>query len=81
MLWVTFGLIAVLGGADDLVPQPDLHQVEAERRSTGRWRSALWISQAVFGKNLLQVLVGEQLELPKRRVAAAEPRLDRVLRR
>ncbi len=35
MLWVTFGLIAVLGGATDLVPRPDLHQVEAERARTG----------------------------------------------
>jgi intracellular septation protein len=26
---------------------------------------ALWLSQALFGKNLLQVLVGEQLVLPK----------------
>jgi intracellular septation protein len=26
---------------------------------------ALWLSQALFGKNLLQVLVGQQLELPE----------------
>src|SRR5204862_6447009 len=26
---------------------------------------ALWLSQSLFGKNLLQVLIGQQLELPK----------------
>ena len=39
MLWVTFGLITVLGGATDLVPRPDLHQVEAERARLGDGRS------------------------------------------
>ena len=42
---------------------------------------ALWLSQAVFGKNLLQALVGEQLVLPERGLAAPEPGLGRVLRR
>ena len=48
---------------DDLVPQPDLHQVEAERARLGDGARA-WLSQAVFGKNLLQALIGQQLELP-----------------
>ena len=35
MLWVSLVLVVVLGGADDLVPQRDLHQVEADAAVLG----------------------------------------------
>jgi intracellular septation protein len=63
MLWVTFGLVVVLGGAT----------VWFHNATFIKWKPsvlywvmglALWISQAFFRKNLLQSLVGEQLELP-----------------
>jgi intracellular septation protein len=64
MLWVTFGLIAVLGGATIWFHDPTFIKWKP---SALDWAMALalWLSQAVFGKNLLQVLVGEQLELPR----------------
>jgi intracellular septation protein len=64
MLWVTFGLIAVLGGATIWFHDPTFIKWKP---SALDWAMALalWLSQAVFGKNLLQVLVGGQLELPK----------------
>jgi intracellular septation protein len=73
MLWVTFGLIAVLGGATIWFHNPTFIKWKP---SALDWAMALalWLSQAVFGKNLLQALVGEQLELPKaawRRLNAA----------
>jgi intracellular septation protein len=64
MLWVTFGLIAVLGGAT----------VWFHDATFIKWKPsvldwvmalALWLSQAVWGKNLLQMLVGGSLDLPK----------------
>jgi intracellular septation protein len=53
--------------------------VEAERLY---WVMALafWLSQAIFGKNLLQALIGEQLELPAVGLAPPEPGLGRLLR-
>jgi len=64
MLWVTFGLIAVLGGATVWFHDPTFIKWKP---SALDWAMALalWLSQAVFGKNLLQVLIGQQLELPK----------------
>ncbi|HEV7576685.1 MAG TPA: septation protein A [Caldimonas sp.] len=64
MLWVTFGLIAVLGGATIWFHNPTFIKWKP---SALDWAMALalWLSQAVFGKNLLQALVGEQLVLPK----------------
>ena len=64
MLWVTFGLVVVLGGAT----------IWFHNATFIKWKPsvlywvmglALWISQAVFRKNLLQSLIGEQLELPE----------------
>ena len=54
---------------DDLVPQRDLHQVEAH---VLYWVMGLsfWLSQLVFA-NLLRALIGEQLNC-RRRVAPAE---------
>ena len=64
MLWVTFGLIIVLGGATIWFHDPTFIKWKP---SALDWAMALalWISQAFFGKNLLQALVGEQLELPR----------------
>ena len=64
MLWVTFGLIAVLGGATVWFHDPTFIKWKP---SVLDWvfALALWVSQALFGKNLLQVLIGGQLELPK----------------
>ena len=64
MLWVTFGLIAVLGGATIWFHDPTFIKWKP---SALDWAMALalWLSQALFGKNLLQVLIGGQLELPK----------------
>ena len=64
MLWVTFGLIAVLGGATIWFHDPTFIKWKP---SALDWAMAvaLWLSQSLFGKNLLQVLVGEQLVLPK----------------
>ena len=64
MLWVTFGLIVVLGGATIWFHDPTFIKWKP---SALDWAMALalWVSQAFFGKNLLQTLVGEQLELPR----------------
>jgi intracellular septation protein len=64
MLWVTFALIAVLGGATIWFHNPTFIKWKP---SALDWAMAvaLWLSQSLFGKNLLQVLVGEQLVLPK----------------
>ncbi len=64
MLWVTFGLIAVLGGATIWFHNPTFIKWKP---SALDWAMALalWLSQALFGKNLLQALVGEQIELPQ----------------
>ena len=63
MLWVTFGLVVVLGGATIWFHNPTFIKWKP---SVLYWVMGLafWISQAVFRKNLLQALVGEQLELP-----------------
>ena len=64
MLWVTFGLIAVLGGATIWFHNPTFIKWKP---SALDWAMALalWLSQALFGKNLLQALVGAQIELPQ----------------
>ena len=63
MLWMTFVLVVVLGGAT----------VWFHNATFIKWKPsvlywamglAFWISQTVFRKNLLQSLIGEQLELP-----------------
>jgi intracellular septation protein len=63
MLWVTFGLVVVLGGATIWFHNPTFIKWKP---SVLYWVMALafWISQTVFRKNLLQALIGEQLELP-----------------
>ena len=65
MLWVTFGLIAVLGGATIWFHNATFIKWKP---SVLYWAMGLsfWISQTIFRKNLLQTLVGEQLDLPAR---------------
>ena len=64
MLWVTFGLIAVLGGATIWFHNPTFIKWKP---SALYWAMAVvfWVSQTVFDRNLLQSLVGEQLQLPR----------------
>ena len=63
MLWVSLGLVVVLGGAT----------VWFQSETFIKWKpsvlywvmgSAFWISHAVFRRNLLKLLLGEQLQLP-----------------
>jgi intracellular septation protein len=63
MLWVSLGLITLLGGAT----------IWFQNETFIKWKpsvlywvmgTAFWLSQAVWRKNLLQVLMGGQLELP-----------------
>jgi intracellular septation protein len=63
MLWVTFALIAVLGGATVWFHNPTFIKWKP---SALYWAMAIvfWASQTLFGKNVLKSLVGEQLELP-----------------
>lgn len=63
MLWVSLGLVTVLGGAT----------IWFQNETFIKWKpsvlywvmgTAFWLSQAVWRKNLLQALMGGQLELP-----------------
>ncbi len=63
MLWITFVLVVVLGGATVWFHNATFIKWKP---SVLYWAMGLsfWISQAVFKKNLLQTLIGNQLELP-----------------
>jgi intracellular septation protein len=63
MLWITFVLVVVLGGATIWFHNPTFIKWKP---SVLYWAMGLsfWISQTIFHKNLLQTLIGEQLELP-----------------
>ena len=63
MLWITFVLVVVLGGATIWFHNATFIKWKP---SVLYWAMGLsfWISQAFFHKNLLQTLIGEQLELP-----------------
>lgn len=63
MLWVSLALVVVLGGAT----------VWFHSETFIKWKpsvlywvmgASFWISQTFFGKNLLQTLMGQQVELP-----------------
>ena len=63
MLWVSLGLVTVLGGAT----------IWFHSETFIKWKpsvlywvmgTAFWLSQALFRKNLLQTMIGEQLQLP-----------------
>jgi len=63
MLWITFVLVVVLGGATVWFHNATFIKWKP---SVLYWAMGLsfWISQTVFKKNLLQTLIGDQLELP-----------------
>ena len=65
MLWVTFALVVLLGGATIWFHNATFIKWKP---SVLYWAMGLsfWISQTIFRKNLLQTLVGEQLDLPAR---------------
>ncbi len=63
MLWVSLGLVVLLGGAT----------VWFRSETFIKWKPsvlywimglAFWLSQAIWRKNLLRALIGEQLQLP-----------------
>jgi intracellular septation protein len=65
MLWVSLGLVVVLGGAT----------VWFHNDTFIKWKPsmlywamglAFWLSPLLFGKNLLRALLGEQMKLPPR---------------
>lgn len=64
MLWITFLLVTVLGGATVWFHNPTFIKWKP---SALYWAMAmaLWVSQTLFDKNLLQSLVGHQLQLPR----------------
>jgi intracellular septation protein len=63
MLWVTFVLVVVLGGATIWFHNPTFIKWKP---SALYWAMGLafWVSQTIFHKNLLQTLIGAQLQLP-----------------
>jgi intracellular septation protein len=63
MLWITFVLVVVLGGATVWFHNATFIKWKP---SVLYWAMGLsfWISQAIFRKNLLHTLIGEQIELP-----------------
>jgi len=63
MLWISLGLVIVLGGATIWFH----NETFIKWKPTGLyWAMALtlWISQAWFGKNLIQSMLGAELALP-----------------
>jgi len=63
MLWISLALVTVLGGATVWFHNETFIKWKP---SVLYWAMGLsfWISQLIFHKNLLQTLIGEQLELP-----------------
>lgn len=63
MLWVSLALVVVLGGLTVWLHSETFIKWKP---SALYWAMgmALWLSQALFGKNLLRALLGEQLKLP-----------------
>jgi len=63
MLWVSLALVVVLGG---LTVWFHSETFIKWKPSALYWAMglALWLSQLIFGKNLLQALLGAQLKLP-----------------
>jgi intracellular septation protein len=63
MLWVSLALVVVLGG---LTVWFHSETFIKWKPSVLYWAmgTALWASQAVFGRNLLRTLLGEQIQLP-----------------
>jgi intracellular septation protein len=65
MLWVSLVLVVVLGGATIYFHSETFIKWKP---SALYWAMGLsfWLSPLLFGKNLLRVLMGEQLQLPER---------------
>ena len=63
MLWMTFVLVVVLGGATIWFHNANFIKWKPSVLYWGMGL-AFWVSQTIFRKNLLQTLIGEQLELP-----------------
>jgi intracellular septation protein len=65
MLWITFVLVVVLGGATVWFHNATFIKWKP---SVLYWAMGLsfWVSQTFFRKNLLQTMIGEQLDLPAR---------------
>ena len=63
MLWISLGIVTILGGATVWFHNATFIKWKP---SALYWAMALafWISRAFFRKNLLQTLMGEQLQLP-----------------
>jgi len=64
MLWVSFTLVVVLGGLTIYFH----NETFIKWKPSGvYWTLGLtfWASQALFGKNLLKTLIGQQIELPE----------------
>jgi len=63
MLWITLALVVVLGGATVWFHNATFIKWKP---SAAFWAMglALWVSQAVFKKNLLQSMIGGELQLP-----------------
>jgi intracellular septation protein len=63
MLWITFVLVVVLGGATIWFHNATFIKWKP---SVLYWAMGLsfWVSQTFFRKNLLQTMIGEQLDLP-----------------
>lgn len=63
MLWVSLGLVVVLGGATIWFHSETFIKWKP---SVLYWAMGLafWLSPLLFGKNLLRTLLGEQIELP-----------------
>ena len=63
MLWISLALVVVLGGATVWFHNATFIKWKP---SVLYWAMGLsfWISQTMFKKNLLQTLIGDQLELP-----------------
>lgn len=63
MLWISLGLVVVLGGATVWFHNATFIKWKP---SGLYWGMALvfWVSQALFGKNLIKQMLGAELELP-----------------
>ena len=79
MLWVSLVLVVVLGGATIYFHNETFIKWKP---SVLYWAMGLsfWLSPLVFGKNLLRVLLGEQMQSARHRVAPTELRLGGLLR-
>lgn len=63
MLWITLALVVVLGGATVWFHNATFIKWKPSAAFWGMGL-ALWVSQAIFKKNLLQSMIGGELSLP-----------------